>query len=420
MSSNDGTNNLGLGVSLAAGLGALSYMYLTNQKEKTGTKGTKVDTTHHYILAGDIGGTNSRLALYSTDSSSKDHLVLVKYKNEVEISPGQSFEEAILGPFLRRCFEDEAIRRRGSTTDNSSITACLACAGPVKKNVVIMTNMEHLDSLPIDGAALVRSVPCLVHAKIVNDFVGMGYGALTLDYDTEVKELTPNSRAIMDPLGPKVCVGAGTGLGECYLTVSSLRKELGHECYPSEGGHVNFSPRDDVQIELFKFLRQRFEEEHRVSVERVVSGKGLVNVYEFLAERYPDRIDAETQAKIAAVEDEKGIVISETSMNDKNDGTISLTRETMNIFASAYGTFVGGSAIKFIPTGGLYVVGGLTANNLHYIEGKDSNFMKAYRDNGRVSVVLDDIPLFAVLNEDLGLRGARVCAQREYNNRLNE
>lgn len=417
MSSKIRMDNLSLGLTLTAGVGALSYLYYLAKKPKAAAA---VDTTHHYILAGDIGGTNSRLALYSTDASSSKHFVLKKYKNEESIQKDQTFLETILQPFLDHCFAQDVLVQRGSTPENSSVTVCLAVAGPVKKNLVLMTNMEHLgeEGLEIDGTKLKEAVGCIVHVKIINDFVGMGYGALTLDHDTEVKELVPNSRDRIDPVGPKVCVGAGTGLGECYLTVNSLNADRGggYECYPSEGGHVDFSPRDEIQSGLLDFLRKRFESEHRVSVERVVSGRGLANVYEYLCQRYPERIDPEAHKAIEAVEDRKGNVISEDSMKDNGDAkTISLTRETMNIFVSAYGAEVGGAAIKFIPTGGLYIVGGLTENNMKYIEGEDSLFMKAYRDKGRVSKVLDDIPLFVVLNEDLGLRGARVCAQREYN-----
>merc|ERR1712127_61709 len=90
----------------------------------------------------------------------------------------------------------------------------------------------------------------------------------------------------------------------------------------------------------------------------------------------------------------------------------SLCHEAMIIFASAYGSEVGSAALKFIPTGGLFLVGGLTPKNIKYIEGQDSPFMQAYKDKGRVSPILKTVPLFVVKNEDLGLRGGRVCALR--------
>ena len=132
----------------------------------------------------------------------------------------------------------------------------------------------------------------------MNDFVGQGYGALDLDLESEVVELMPGSISKINDLGPKVCVGAGTGLGECYLTRSSLAPDLGYECYPSEGGHVDFVPRDDLGVELCKHLREKFDGANRVSVERVVSGRGLANVYEFLAGRFPERVDKEIHETI--------------------------------------------------------------------------------------------------------------------------
>lgn len=170
-----------------------------------------------------------------------------------------------------------------------------------------------------------------------------------------------------------------------------------------------FSPRTDVEVELLSALRKKFSERHRVSVERVVSGKGLANVYEFLAERFPERIEKDVHAEFMEAGDMKGKVVS---VNSKPGN---LCYDAMVIFASAYGSEVGSAALKFIPTGGLYVVGGLTPKNLKYIQGQDSPFMKAFKDKGRVSGLLDTIPLFAVLNEDLGLRGARVCALRVSN-----
>lgn len=426
MSKTSSSSHISLGLSLTAGVGAVGYLLLANHRKRSsvaaGGDDEKEDTRHHYLVAGDIGGTNSRLAVYVADDGDekKDALVTMYYENEKAMNNDKSFEEAVLRPFLEHCFAQSALRDRGSTLDNSSVTACLACAGPAQNNCVRMTNIENRDEVVIDGATMEADdvlLGCVQRVRVVNDFVGMGYGALTLDLDVETKELVPGSKALVNPVGPKVCVGAGTGLGECYLTVSSLDPESsGYECYPSEGGHVEFSPRDEVQIDLLRFLMKRFEARHRVSVERIVSGRGLVNVYDFLCEKFPERIDPVAHAAIEAENDLKGKMISVHSMKDNGDDSDapSLCRETMNIFASAYGSEVGAAAVKFIPTGGLYVVGGLTPRNMRYIEGEDSPFMKAYRDKGRVSYILNDVPLFAVLDDDLGLRGARVCAQREY------
>ena len=107
------------------------------------------------------------------------------------------------------------------------------------------------------------------------------------------------------------------------------------------------------------------------------------------------------------------MVYGVVGMNSQIDG--SLTQQAMQIMAAAYGAEAGNAALKFIPTGGLFLTGGLTPKNIGMIQGDDSPFMKAYLDKGRLNNLIRSIPLFAVLNEDVGLRGARVCAEREYN-----
>ena len=300
--------------------------------------------------------------------------------------------------------------------------ACFAVAGPVHRNRVQMTNIggDHTPDvgapkqiLIIDGSVIESAskshLTKVIKCRIVNDFVGQGYGALDLNLDTECRELVPGSKAKIDPLGPKVCVGAGTGLGECYLTISSLNPEAGYECYPSEGGHVEFSPRSELEVELLQYLMKKFRQNHRVSVERVVSGKGLANVYEFLAQKFPHRVDQAIHAEFLEAGDMQGAVVG---MNAGIKG--SLMEQAMALMVGTYGSEAGSAALKWIPTGGLYITGGLTPKNIRYIEGKDSSFLRAFFDKGRVSPLLDSIPVFAVMNEDIGLRGARVCAMREF------
>jgi glucokinase len=213
------------------------------------------------------------------------------------------------------------------------------------------------------------------------------------------------------PPGPKVCVGAGTGLGECYLTPDSSTGQ--YSCFASEGGHVEYTPRNsDVDVGLWRYLLAKFRAKHRVSVERVVSGIGLANVYEYLARTYPGRVDRAVQSEFEAAGDEQGRVVgSGAKAGDP------LCREAMGVMMAAYGREVGSAAVKWIPHSGLYVTGGLTPKNLPFIEGKDSEFMKSYLDKGRVSPVLDKVPLYAVLTEDLGVRGAHKAAALLYEKR---
>ena len=120
---------------------------------------------------------------------------------------------------------------------------------------------------------------------------------------------------MIDLTGPKVCVGAGTGLGECYLTPNSNGT---YSCFPSEGGHAEYNPRSDIEIKLRAYLMTKFGNNHRISTERVVSGMGLANVYEFLAQEFPDNVDKKVHEEFLGAGDMQGKVVS---VNAK-DGTL--------------------------------------------------------------------------------------------------
>jgi glucokinase len=212
-----------------------------------------------------------------------------------------------------------------------------------------------------------------------------------------------------------VCIGAGTGLGQCYLTpnctVSGTEPNtstVSYTCYASEGGHVEYAPRNDIEIQMFQYLSDKFVSKNRISVERVVSGKGLANVYEYLSQAYPTRIVQSIHDAFLVAGDEQGRVVAQSTTH------CTLCQQAMSIMISAYGCETGSVAIKFIPTGGLFVTGGLTPKNIHFIEGLHSDFMISYLNKGRVSPILQHIPLFAVMVEDLGVRGAHKAAYTEY------
>jgi len=356
-----------------------------------------------FILTGDVGGTNSRLSLYPLHSS--EPIAVHKFLNETQIpkdkrSQPSAYLNSIIIPFLRDYWTNRP--------SNPTVLACFAVAGVVSDNKVHLTNF---DNMLMDGDFIAQSRTnafdrMVVSCRIINDFVAQGYGCLTLK-DTEVEHLHgPNT---LNADGPRVCVGAGTGLGECYLTPS---KDGEFTCFPSEGGHVEFAPRNAVEIKLFECLSEKFSSKHRISVERVVSGKGLANVYEFLVLQYPNRVDKHVYKEYERSSD-KGRIVSQYA-TENMDKKCELCRQAMQIMMNAYGCEVGSAAIKWIPTGGLFVTGGVTPKNMQFIRGSDSDFMTSYLHKGRVSPLLDRIPLFAVLVEDLGVRGAQHVARLEY------
>ncbi|EEC45139.1 glucokinase [Phaeodactylum tricornutum CCAP 1055/1] len=368
-----------------------------------------------YLLTADVGGTNSRMSLYDAEATCcEDKPLVVKYYRNSEhltchVDDPKAFPKHIVIPFLKYCWNEAEKKDDLVPLKSCQIIACFATAGIVSNNKVNMTN---LDDLLIDGNAIQNDQkdPYLKHVivcKIINDFVAQGYGCLTLS-ESDVVHLGGPQSFPLESLknGPKVCVGAGTGLGECYLTQGSVSDE--YTCFPSEGGHVEYAPRHNLEVRLFEFLNEKFCTKDRISVERVVSGKGLANVYEFLAHEFPERILPEVHDQFLNSGDEQGKIVSDNA----TEGSLCL--QAMSIMMSAYGCEVGSAAIKFIPTGGLFVTGGLTPKNIKYIHGHNTEFMLAYRNKGRVSTLLDRIPLFAVMVEDLGVRGAHKAARMEY------
>jgi glucokinase len=259
------------------------------------------------FLVGDIGGTNSRLGLYDIDANTK--LIERHYKNcEVfKDKNAGSFERFVLEPFLKECWSSSGIKDILPPIESAEIIACLACAGIVRDNKVVLTNLGGVE---VNGNDIEKNndvnIPRIKRLLIINDFVAQGYGCLTLK-SNEVEELTEGSHDKVEEYGPKVCVGAGTGLGECFLTWNGN----GYKCYPSEGGHTEFNPRTKLEIEMRENLMKKFGYLHRLSIERVVSGMGLADVYEFLASAFKDRVDSIVHDQFLKAENEKAKIVAD-------------------------------------------------------------------------------------------------------------
>eukprot|EP01035_Chromulina_nebulosa_P020304 gene20304-26355_t len=275
------------------------------------------------------------------------------------------------------------------------LTACIAVAGPVADNQVRFTNRGWV----IDGENISESLG-IKYVKLINDFVANGYALLTLNEETDCKII---QAAPKQPNAPIACIGAGTGLGECFLTPDSIGV---YSCFPSEGGHACFAPRNELEFELLKYLKVKFSQRHRVSVERIVSGGGLVNIYEYLSTIHPEKVDPLIKEQMAEAGDKAAGVIA------KNRKSNELCHKTMEIFVTAYGSEAGVAALKWLPFGGLYLTGGITPKNIDLLTDRDGPFLSAFLDKGRVSGMLYSIPIYAVMTEDLGVRGAHLVAFR--------
>jgi glucokinase len=275
-------------------------------------------------------------------------------------------------------------------------TCCLACAGGITNNSVSFTNVSK--GWTIDGYALEKALK-IPKVKLINDFEAQGYGLLTLTDDEKIclNDAKPRAGA------PIACVGAGTGLGECFLTADASGR---YTCFPSEGGHVEFSPRDELTDDLFHFLKKKFQLKKRVSVERVVSGPGIAHIYEFLRQHwaYEERVGKMLDQDYNRAPDHmKGAVVAQGALQ----GDV-LCLKVVDIFCECYGSEAGNAALKWLPYGGLYISGGIGAKNPDWVKGE--HFMHAYADKGRLSYCVAQVPLYLVTTEDTGERGALFVA----------
>ncbi|HAJ60899.1 MAG TPA: glucokinase, partial [Cyanobacteria bacterium UBA8543] len=279
--------------------------------------------------------------------------------------------------------------------------ACFAIAGPVVNDTCVLTNLAwFLDARRLESELDISKV------SLINDFAAVGYGILGL----ETQDLYTLKPATPQPDAPIGVIGAGTGLGECFL----VQQTEGYHVFPSEGGHTDFAPRNELEFQLLQYLREKYNIQ-RISVERVVSGLGIVAIYQFLRDRQIAQESPEMEQIIRTWEQETGrteksvdpaAAIAKAAL-EKRDR---LSEQTMQMFVEAYGTEAGNLALKLLPYGGLYVAGGIAAKILPLI--KEGSFLRAFGEKGRVSPLLEKVPVNIVLNPQVGLIGAAICASK--------
>lgn len=317
------------------------------------------------VLAGDIGGTKTLLALLERQPDGGLR-VLVRARYESAKHPG-------LGPIVRDFLARPDVAAPGR--------AGFGVAGPVVDGRSRVTNLPW----EIDAAALQAELG-LARVALVNDFAAVAHGVTALTA-SDLEVLQPGER---DPAGPVALIGAGTGLGEALLVPTSA----GPRVLPSEGGHADLAPRNDTEIALLRFLLGRH---HRVSYERIVSGPGLVTAYEFViaAGLAPELSDTRERM---AVED-RGAVIGARALAGDDPACV----RAAELFVGLYGAEAGNLALKALPTGGLFVAGGIAGKLLPLIR---AGFLPAFLDKGRMSPLLAKIPVAVVTNPEVGLLGA--------------
>jgi glucokinase len=320
------------------------------------------------ILAGDIGGTNSRLAYFQPQNG---RLNLVSER----VYPSREHSE--FGEIVTQFLDESGTRPEA---------ACFGIAGPVRNGRVDATNLPWV----IEQSRLAKQIR-LDATLLINDLEASAWGIGALG----AEDLVPLNKISGPISGNQAVIAPGTGLGEAGLFWDGTR----HQVFACEGGHTDFGPQSDLQIELLRYLRGRFG---HVSYERVVSGPGLVNVYEFLRDSHGEK---ELPGQIVDVKSsEAAATISHAAVA----GTNPLAEKTLDLWMSVYGAEASNLALKTMATGGLFLTGGISPKILPKLRGPV--FMEAFLDKGRLRPLVESILVQVVTNEKAGLLGAARCA----------
>jgi glucokinase len=325
------------------------------------------------ILAGDIGGTKVHLALYDFAGG---RLVAVRdYKFPANEYP--SLDQVV------KAFLVDGEREKVAA-------ACFGCPGPVRDGRLKLTNLPWT----LDTRDLTKSLG-MEHIFLINDLEANGYGIPELAAESIVTLQEGDTQAV----GHRGLVSAGTGLGECLLVWDG---KLGrHLPLPSEGGHGDFAARNPREIALLEYLLRTLK--GRVSIERVVSGLGIQNVYRFL--RDDQKLEEPKWLRERMEAEDPNAVIGQCA----EDGSSEICAETMRIFVSAYGAEAGNVALKVLAAGGIYLGGGVAPKSLKIMQ--DGEFLKAFLDKGRLSPLLQSVPVRIILDETCALLGAAAYAE---------
>jgi len=326
-----------------------------------------------FVLAGDIGGTKTNLALFHPAQSKPIPLVMESY------SSGESSSlEELIETFLAKHIANV-------------VSACFGIAGPVSKGSVRTTNLPWFVS-----ANNLKDRFGWTNVRLINDLAATA-SSITVLEKQELAELNPGKPDLDGPIG---IVAPGTGLGMALLMF------LNGKAYPlqSEGGHVDFAPRDEPEIALLRHLMTS-----HVSVERLASGPGLFTIYSWL-KKYRNHIEPVWIQKRFQIEDASK-VISEAALVEKEPICV----ESLEMFVSILGAATGNLALTGMTTRGIYLAGGICPKIM--LKLKEGSFMKAFTAKGRFEELLSSIPVNVILNDKAALLGAACCAMELLENR---
>ncbi|MBL4689562.1 MAG: glucokinase [Nannocystaceae bacterium] len=324
------------------------------------------------VLAGDIGGTTARLAICEVDGTTVRRDIQAVYTSQSHDS-----------------LEDIARTFIASNSVEVHV-ACFGVPGPVSGRRAQTTNLPwRLDADELERNLGIKSV------HLINDLEASAHGLITLA-PADFLELRAGASGAV---GNQGLIAAGTGLGEAGLRWDGRR----HRAFASEGGHTDFAPSNAREDQLLAWLRAKLE--GHVSWERVVSGPGLVNLFEFLQAQSPSDASKRVDEAIAAGEDgAEAIVRGATRDGDPR------CVEALDWFMALYGAEAGNVALKYLATGGMFVAGGIAPKIAKALKG--SRFVERFDDKGRLRSLLETVPIRVVTNNSIALQGAAHLAAR--------
>ncbi len=316
------------------------------------------------ILAGDIGGTHTRLAFFEERGGR-----LIPVAEGTFASREHASLEAVLGKFL--------------ASHPLPITyACFGIAGPVRHGRCDATNLPWM----VDSSLVAHELG-LGRVGLINDLEANAWGIAVL----EAADFAVLNEGSSDASGNAAIISAGTGLGEAVLYWDSKQ----HRPFATEGGHADFAPRNHLEMELLDYLLKQFQ---RVSYERVVSGPGLLNIYRFL--RDSDRGEEPPWLAEQMRQEDPSAVIAQAALGGKSE----LCAQVLDLFVSLYGAEAGNLALKVLATGGVYLGGGIAPKIIGKL--KDPLFLNAFTAKGRMKPLLQAMPVRVILNDKTALLGA--------------
>ncbi|MDX1776258.1 MAG: glucokinase [Desulfobulbales bacterium] len=322
---------------------------------------------NHLHLAGDIGGTKTILGLFSYEEGP-----LQPYKEASFASSSYPSLDAIIEDFF-------------SQAKTSAATACFGVAGPVREGRAIITNLPWQPDI-----RMLQKNHGFSRAILINDLAATGYAIPHLE---QASFFTIN-KGLQTAHGALGIIAPGTGLGEAVFTWDGSQ----YLAVPSEGGHTDFAPSSETESQLLAFLQQRYG---HVSYDRICSGRGIPAIYDFYRSLQQLEEPAWLAENIEAADDPTPVIVN-AALDDTR--SCDICRATLRLFVSILGAEAGNLALKGLTTGGMFLGGGIPPRILPFLQ--EERFMQSFSRKGRMTYLLEDIPVKVILNPKAAIIGA--------------